>query len=75
MSESYPDFGCAVLSIKYDFEKHTGHVYMPTGNCTDMESTVDIFKKLCPYVTHIVTWCDGELDTQYVIHEGDWIAI
>lgn len=74
------DFGCAVLSIRYDFEKHTGHVHMPIGNCTDMEGTIKFFKLIAPHVGHIITWCNGELDTQYVLHtdnhvEYKWIAI
>ena len=74
------DFGCAVNSISYDFEKQTGHVHMPIGNCTDMDGTIKFFKSITPSVTHIVTWCDGELDTQYVYHsdnhvEYKWIAI
>ncbi len=74
------DFGCAVLSIRYDFEKNTGHVHMPIGNCTDMNSTIEFFTVLDPGVTHIITWCNGELDTQYVLHSDNhvdykWIAI
>jgi hypothetical protein len=74
------DFGCAVLSIRYDFEKNTGHVYMPIGNCTDMEGTIKFFKLIDIHVGHIITWCNGELDTQYVHHADNsvdykWIAI
>ena len=74
------DFGCAVESVKYDFEKGIGHVYMPIGNCTDMDGAIKFFKMIAPDVTHIVTWCNGELDTQYVLHTDDhvnykWIAI
>jgi hypothetical protein len=74
------DLGCAVNSISYDCEKETGHVYMPIGNCTDMDSTIKFFKLIAPEVSHIVTWCDGELDTQYVLHtdnhvEYKWIVI
>jgi hypothetical protein len=70
-----PDLGCAILSIRYDFEKHTGHVYVPANNCVDMKSTIEFFTMLCPHVIHIITWCDNNLDTQYVIHKGEWIAI
>ena len=74
------DFGCAVTSVSYDFEKNTGHVHMPIGNCTDMEGTIKFFKLIAPHVGHIITWCDGELDTQYVLHTDNhvdykWIAI
>jgi hypothetical protein len=50
---------------------------MPAGNCTNMHSTIDFFQQYVPDIEHIVTWCDGELDTQYVDHAGDgnWIAI
>ena len=73
-------FKCAVTEISYDFEKQTGHVYMPIGNCTDMVGTIEFFKSFAPNVTHIVTWQAGELDTQYVLHsdnlvEFKWIAI
>lgn len=74
------DFGCAVTSVRYDFEKQTGHVHMPVGNCTDMDGTIKFFKVIDPHVRHIITWCAGELDTQYVYHsdnyvEYKWIAI
>ena len=73
------DFGCAVTSIRYDFEKNTGHVHMPLGNCTDMDSTVKFFTVIDPGVSHIITWCNGELDTQYVLHMHnaitEWISI
>ena len=73
-------FGCAVTKISYDYEKQTGHVYMPAGNCTDMDGTIKFFKLFAPHVVHIVTWQAGELDTQYVYHsetaaDYKWIAI
>jgi hypothetical protein len=48
---------------------------MPAGNCTDMNSTIKFFVEQVPDIGHIITWCDGEVDTQYVAHLGDWIAI
>ena len=74
------DFGCAVTTVRYDFEKSTGHVHMPIGNCTDMDGTIKFFKVIDPHVGHIITWCNGELDTQYVLHTDNhvdykWIAI
>ena len=52
---------------------------MPSGNCTNMNSTIEFFTVLDPGVTHIITWCNGELDTQYVLHtynaNTEWIAI
>ena len=53
---------------------------MPIGNCTDMEGTIKFFKLIAPHVGHIITWCNGELDTQYVHHTDNhvdykWIAI
>jgi len=80
MKMSNQDFGCDVTSVSYDFDKSTGHVHMPPGNCTDMNSTIKFFKVIDPGATHIITWCDGELDTQYVLHSDNnhdykWIAI
>ena len=70
-------FGCDVTEVKYDLLKQVGHVYMPAGNCTDMDSTIKFFENQVPEISHIITWCDGEIDTQYVDHAGDgsWIAI
>jgi hypothetical protein len=68
-------FGCNVDQVAYDLLKHTGHVYMPEGNCTDMQSTITFFTAVIPAISHIITWCDGDLDTQYVIHDGEWISI
>ena len=74
------EFGCEVLDVTYDLKTGTGHVYMPAGNCTDMDSAIKIFTEHVPSISHIVTWCDGKLDTQYVLHGNDntpyqWIAI
>ena len=69
------NLGCPVDSIKYDFEKFVGHVYVPLNCCVDMASTIKFFKTIDPLVGHIITWADGELDTQYVNHDGKWIAI
>ncbi len=70
-------FGCEVTEVKFDLLSLVGHVYMPAGNCTDMHATIDFFQQHVPDIEHIITWCDGELDTQYVDHAGDgnWIAI
>lgn len=69
------DFGCQITSATYNIRTGTGHVHMPAGNCTDMERTIKQFKEHIPDISHIVTWCDGELDTQYIVHDGAWIAI
>lgn len=75
------DLGCALNSIKYDFEKGVGHVYMPIGNCTDMASTIEFFQRIVPFVGHIMTWQETavrgtyDIDTQYVKHGAEWIAI
>lgn len=69
------DFGCAVTSVTYDLQKGVGHVNMPAGNCTDMDRTIKFFVAQIPDIGHIITWCDGQLDTQYVVHDDKWIAI
>ena len=69
------DFGCEVTSVTYDLQRQTGHVRMPAGNCTDMDLTVKYFVDQIPGIQHIITWCDGEVDTQYITHENKWIAI
>lgn len=68
-------FGCLVDQVTYDLLKNVGNVYMPEGNCTDMDSTIKFFTAQIPSISHIITWCNGNLDTQYVIHEDEWIAI
>jgi hypothetical protein len=71
------NFGCEVDEVSYNLLKQVGHVHMPEGNCTDMDSTIKYFQNQVPDICHIITWCDGELDTQYIDHAGDgnWIAI
>lgn len=73
--ENIKNFGCNVTSVTYDLLKTVGHVHMPEGNCTDMASTIRFFEEHVPGITHIITWCNGELDTQYVMPEDEWIAI
>jgi hypothetical protein len=68
-------FGCDVNQVTYDLLKSVGNVYMPEGNCTDMDSTINFFTAQIPSISHIITWCAGNLDTQYIIHEGEWVAI
>jgi hypothetical protein len=75
ITEYYDIFKCAVDSVTYDLLRNVGHVHMPAGNCTDMNSTIKFFVEQVPDIGHIITWCDGEVDTQYVAHLGDWIAI
>lgn len=72
--------GCEATGISYNFERRSGHVYMPIGHCTDMDGTIEFFKLFAPDVRHIITWQDGELDTQYVYYgetpaNYKWIAI
>jgi len=68
-------FGCDVTNVSYDLLKNVGNVYMPEGNCTDMDSTINFFTAQIPLISHIITWCGENLDTQYIIHEDEWIAI
>lgn len=70
-------FGCEVTDVTFNLMTCVGHVHMPEGNCTDMDSTIKFFQNFIPEISHIVTWSDGKLDTQYVDHAGDgkWIAI
>lgn len=69
------EFGCPVISASYNLLTMTGHVHMDEGNCTDMPNTIEIFKLSIPDITHIITWSGSEVDTQYVLHDGEWIAI
>jgi hypothetical protein len=70
------NLGCPVTSIRYNFDKNSGDVQVPEGMCTDMSSVIAYFKKIDPSVVHITTWCENELDTQYVLHsDGEWAAI
>jgi len=75
MNKQTPNLGCTVTDVMYDLVRNTGHVYMPANNCVDMKSTIDFFTGKVPTISHIMTWCDGNLDTQYVIHGDEWIAI
>ena len=70
------DFGCEVTSVTFDLRREVGHVHMPAGNCTDMSRTIKTFTEQVPSIHHILTWCDGQIDTQYVLlASGEWIAI
>ncbi len=69
------DFGCPVISVNYNLLTMTGHVRLDEGNCVDMANTIEAFKNSIPDITHIITWSGDEVDTQYVLHDGEWIAI
>lgn len=73
--DRHETFGCDVSKVLYDLDNGNGHVYMPEGNSTDMDKTIKFFVAQIPSISHIITWAGGNLDTQYVIHKGEWIAI
>lgn len=66
---------CRVNRIEYDFDSRSGHLFLPEGNCTDMQGAIEFFLNIDPDVIHIHTWQGGKLDTQYVIYGGLWKAI
>lgn len=74
-SFSRSTFGCKTDSVTYDLEREIGHVHMPAMNYTDMDMTIAFFTQQIPDIAHIITWCDGQLDTQYVRIDGQWTSI
>lgn len=71
----HEEMKCEVGEIRYNFQKHSGFVSMPEASTTDMRGTIEFFKRIDPQVVHIFTFQNGNIDTQYVIHDGEWIAI
>lgn len=66
---------CYVLRVSYDFALRTGEVWMPVGNCTDMDGAVEWFGGIDDGVKTIITLAGGNLDTTYIQDEnGEWRA-
>jgi hypothetical protein len=65
---------CRVLSLEYNFECHTGHIFFPPGNCCDMEGCINFFKNIDKEVNCIMTFAGGERDTSYWRKNNEWVA-
>jgi hypothetical protein len=69
------DVMCNVSKIVIDIDKRCGYLYLPALNSPNMRSVIECFTSVDPEIVHIHTFVDGKVDTQYVVHDGEWIAI
>ena len=68
------DLGCEVLSLSVDFVAGVGWLYMPMGECCDMQATVRMFESICPSIQQVNTMAGVVEDTSYRLIDGQWIA-
>lgn len=70
---------CEILSLDYDFETHSGNLYMGPSSATDMGGCIEIFTGIDPKVQEIKTWrtmnTEKVKDTFYVKKNSDWHAV
>jgi hypothetical protein len=67
-----PGLKCLVLSVDYDFQRRTGRLYMPPGNCCDMQGCIRHFLGIDPAVRIIETFAGGVRDTCYKRAADGW---
>jgi hypothetical protein len=60
------------LSVKYDSQRRTGRLYMPPGNCCDMQGCIRHFLGIDPDVRIIETFAGGVRDTCYERAADGW---
>jgi hypothetical protein len=65
---------CNVVSLAYDFTKHTGQIHLLAGDFCDMSGCVAVFEGIDPKVTAIDTFSGERVDTKYRKEGGGWIA-
>lgn len=54
-------------------KKHLA-LWLPPGNSCDMTGAIIVAQFLCPLVSRIDTYRNGEIDTTYALVEGQWDA-
>lgn len=68
------DVSCFVRNLTYDFKAKSGVLYLEDGSCTDMSGCIDLFKRIDPNVSTILTIAGRRKDTAYVLTDGGWSA-
>ena len=73
--QTRPGLGCNANSLKYDFTRHTGELYIEDGEegC-DMHGCITFFESIDPNVRLIHTFSGNEPDTVYWKEEREWKA-
>ena len=61
--------------LEYDFHARCGKLYMPEGNCTDMEGVIALFKGLDPAVLRVETFSGERPDMVYIKITQEWEVI
>ena len=56
---------CSEARIKYDYQTKVGQLFMPEGECCDMQGCFSIFEHIDPAVNVITTYSGDVADTTY----------
>ena len=67
-----PGLKCLVLCVDYNFQRRTGRLDMPPGNCCDMQGCIRHFLGIDPDVRIIETFAGGVRDTCYERAADGW---
>ena len=65
---------CYAKTIEYDFNNHSGSLYIDKHGCCDMTGCIRLFKSIDPLVTEILTYSSDEKDTSYRKNDLKWFA-
>ena len=66
---------CDVLSMSVDFVEKSGWLYVPDGQCPDMNRTIGFFKVVLPDISLIQTMSGIKEDVKYLLVSGKWVAM
>ena len=66
--------GCLPNSLTYDFNSHTGKLYIKERGCCDMVGCIRVFKSIDPLATKILTYSGGKKDVSYQKDNMKWKA-
>jgi hypothetical protein len=69
------DLKTAVTRLTFDFNQHSGKLYMESNCCCDMTGCIELFLRIDPKVDFIETFAGGIEDTKYFLkRDGNWVA-
>ena len=66
---------CEVLSLRHDFRRHAGQLFLPEGNGCDMTGCVRMFEAIDPQVSLIDVHVGEAPDTTYRREGAAWKAL
>ena len=71
--EKYFDerLGCCLESLTYDFNTHSGKLYISGYGCCDMSGCIDFFESIDPHVSQIFPY-SKQNDVFYKKIESEW---